>query len=513
MTFYRIKKITAVFIFSSVISLALSAQSKISASNSATELAVKSDITSLVAETSIGATSLRPTPQLAMSSDNYPVTAGDVYTLAFAVGTNPVTYTVSVDTTYKFRVANLAVLNVQGMTFVQLKKQVEDIVTKNYPLSGVQFVLVTPAVFQVTVNGEVVQTEIKQTWALTRLSSVIQGVKTPYSSERNIVITSANGKKKEYDLFKAQRFGDLSQDPYVRPDDVITLNRVGRLVSVSGAVERPGKYELKDGENLNKLFEYYGGGFTDYADKSRIEVVRYNPSELKSHVLYLNEKNLEKDFVLEDNDAVKIVSSSDLRPVMFMEGAVISSSIDDMDSVDAAEMAKIPVRFDTETNYATLLRSNEKRFQQTADLENAYIIRNGQVIPIDINKILYDRSFYSEEVVQPYDTLRIPFKLYFVTVSGAVRNPGRYPFIPDRSWEYYIGLAGGFDSSRNKREKIEITDINGNKLDKKSVLSPETTIKAVENSASYQLNQNFTPWLQIISTMVSTLALIFSLVM
>ena len=96
--------------------------------------------------------SLENSAQLAMTEANYMVTAGDVYQLIFNANGNAINYTVIVDTTYKIRVANLAVLDVRGKTYSALKKQVEEIVMKNYPFSGVQFILTQPAVFYVTVH-------------------------------------------------------------------------------------------------------------------------------------------------------------------------------------------------------------------------------------------------------------------------------------------------------------------------------------------------------------------------
>ena len=81
------------------------------------------------------------------------VTPGDIYSLNYAVGTNPVSYKILVDTSYKIRVSNLAVLDATNKTYMQLKKQVEEIVSKNYPLSGVQFILTSPASFKITVTG------------------------------------------------------------------------------------------------------------------------------------------------------------------------------------------------------------------------------------------------------------------------------------------------------------------------------------------------------------------------
>ena len=216
----------------------------------------------------VGSAALRPSAQIAMSSIDYPVTAGDIYTLAFAVGTNIVSYVLSVDTTYKIRVANLAVLDGAGLTFVQLKKQVEGIVTKNYPMSGVQFFITTPAVFNVIVQGEVLQTKVCQAWALTRVGDLLENLYTPYSSERFVEITSASGVKKNCDLFKAFRFGDMENNPYLRPGDVISVKKAERRVEISGEIEREGLYELAEGENIKELVEYYGGGFTSFADSA-----------------------------------------------------------------------------------------------------------------------------------------------------------------------------------------------------------------------------------------------------
>jgi protein involved in polysaccharide export with SLBB domain len=162
------------------------------------------------------------------------------------------------DSTYRIRVANLAVVDVAGKTYPELKQLVESIVVKNYPMSGVQFVLATPAVFKVTLKGEVNSVQERNAGALSRLSTVVAGSFTAYSSTRDIEITSLSGKKKSCDLFKADRLGDLSQNPYVRPGDVITIKRTSRRVTVNGAIERPGAYQLLEGENYAALVTSYG---------------------------------------------------------------------------------------------------------------------------------------------------------------------------------------------------------------------------------------------------------------
>ncbi|MDR2094353.1 MAG: SLBB domain-containing protein, partial [Treponema sp.] len=260
--------------------------------------------------------SLAPNARLALSTPDYPVTAGDVYTLAYLAGSQAVDYTVTVDTGYRIRVSNLAVINAAGKTYNELKAQVESVVTANYPMSGVQFVLKAPAVFKVRVKGEVTVAGEVSAWALTRLSS-LSGHATSYGSLRDVLVTSSNGVTKNYDLFKARRLGDMGQDPYLRPNDVVTFNRAERRVMVSGAVERPGAYQLLGGENLKELVDGYGNGFTAVADKTRMVLVRYNAGEsVSGDRVLLKEKDYLDDIPLFDLDSITVPDITDLRPAM-----------------------------------------------------------------------------------------------------------------------------------------------------------------------------------------------------
>ena len=446
--------------------------------------------------------------QLVMSNPDYMVTAGDIYNLNFVAGTTPVSYSIAVDSSYKIRVANLAIIDASGKTYLELKRQVEDIVIKNYPMSGVQFVLFSPTNFKVVVKGEVKQTFEREVWALTRLSSVISGTLTDYSSTRKVTITSANGKSKDYDLFKASRYGDMKENPYLRPGDVITVNRADRKVVLNGSVERPGVYELLENENIKELIEVYGNGLKVQADSSRIEVVRVSDiTEKSGKRFYLNNSDIEKNFLLENKDSIMVFSYVDLKPVFFIEGAINVSA--DGEGTELETSARRPMRFEKGTNYAYYIRQNRNIFGSTSDLQNAYIIRKLEIIPIDLNKILYDSSYYSDLLIEPNDTLRVPFKQYFVSVAGSVKNPGRYPYIPDRTYDYYIGLAGGFVKSENNGESVSIIDMEGHKIKKNEYITPESTITAKTNSFTYY----FGIYAPVITTILSAISTTISIIM
>lgn len=496
-------------VFSQTSKELISTRNLISSSSSLTDVSSKNSIPSLSFSSSE-----------AMSNPDYMVTAGDVYSLTYVANATPISYSIAVDSTYRIRVSNLAILDASGKSYFTLKKEVEEIVQKNYPLSGVQFILQNPASFKVVVKGEVIQTTERSVWALTRLSTVIENLTTDFSSIRNVTITSYDKKSKSYDLFKALRNGDLTQDPYLRPGDIITVKKANRLVCIEGAVNRPGNYELLLGENLKELIDYYGDGFSYYADCSKFELVRRKiGGDDGGEKIYLTEQAYQDNFGLISFDKITIFNSNDLLPVIFVEGAVNSvkeqksnfginystekNSTKSESSSNLTSNNRIAMHFNEGEDYSFFVRRNKDIFTNVSDLEKAYIIRGTECIPLNLSKILYDSSYDSQVLMQFYDTLLVPFKQFFVSVSGAVYSPGRYPYIPNRTWDYYIGLAGGFVKEKNTNSAIKITDTDGKVHTKDEYILPEMIIEAKCNSGLYYFNQ-FAPVITTVLSVITT---------
>jgi protein involved in polysaccharide export with SLBB domain len=546
--------------------------------------------------------SLAPSAQLALSTPDYRVTPGDIYTLAYLAGSNAIEYSITVDTTYRIRVSTLGMVNAAGKTYNQLKTEVEAIILNNYPMSGVQFVLQQPGTFLVSLRGEVTSAREITAWALTRLSGVTQSL-TAYASTRDITIRSTNGTVRSYDLFKARRYGDLTQNPYLRPGDIITFNRLERRVTISGAVERPGTYQMLKGENMKTLIESYGGGFTQMADRTRGSLTRYTgavsisgdhlpllqeelegdyvlqhldrievpditnlrpavtvwrrerritiegavrrpgtytlmPEEhlkelimdygdgftptanetrfellryvggesVSGNLMYLSAEDLGNNYALEHLDTVRVTSNLSLRPVVFVEGAIFDETTTDLTATN-----RVALQYSQGETYTTLIREHRGWFTSISDTENTYIIRGGKHIPINTNRILYDAEYIDTTEIEESDTLLVPFRQLFVTVAGAVYSPGRYPYIPDRDWEYYVSLAGGFIPSQNAYESVRITDMSGGRHSKGDEVTPETIIHANTNNFLYSFNQ-VAPIITTILTVVSTFISVFLLI-
>ncbi|GHV71900.1 hypothetical protein AGMMS49928_26030 [Spirochaetia bacterium] len=240
--------------------------------------------------------------QLAMANPSYQITAGDVYTLTY----NNIVEVITVDFSYRLTIPGLGVINVADQTYQELKQEIEAIVANIYPQSGVTFTLTNPSSFYVFIKGEVNQAVEQSTWALGRLSSLIGSRLTPYSSTRNITVTSANGQVKTCDLFKASRLGNLDEDPYLRPGDVITVKPLDRKVSVYGEVKRPGSYELLPGENIQELISFYANGYTPGADTSGIELTRHGEDKLD--IIYLTQKEINANYPLQDTDSIYVLT-------------------------------------------------------------------------------------------------------------------------------------------------------------------------------------------------------------
>ncbi len=353
-------------------------------------------------------------PQLAMSMPNYPVTAGDIYTLAFAAGTTPVQYTLLVDLSNKIKVANLGILNCKDLTYNQLKAQVDYLVRQNYPMSGTQFVLTTPSIFLVSIKGEIAHAQEEKAWALTRLSSFVTPYLTPYSSIRDIMIVSVDGKKNTYDLFKAQRNGDFTQDPYMRPGDTIIINRSKRKVEIKGSIERPGTYELLAGEELAELITTYASGITSTADTSRIRLVRIDESATKlEKVLYLTKADIENNYPLKDKDKILIPDWAELQPFIELKGVIKNPlNMEYESNINSAQNStiyktRIPVYVDE--TYTSLVRRIKYLLTDFSDIAGIYIERNGTKIVLKADCILQDMSFESTYRVQQNDVLIVPY--------------------------------------------------------------------------------------------------------
>jgi len=93
-------------------------------------------------------------------------------------------------------------------------------------------------------------------------------------SMRNIQVRRANKLVAEFDLYAMLLKGDASKDVRLRSGDVIFIPPVGRLVAVTGSVNMPAVYELKDADTSVADVLGWAGGLTTTAKVQKVTVER-----------------------------------------------------------------------------------------------------------------------------------------------------------------------------------------------------------------------------------------------
>lgn len=454
---------------------------------------------------------------IAMAATDYPVTPGDVYTLQYLQSNQAQSLALFVENDYMINLSIFGVLDARGLTYSELKKQIESIVVDAYPNSSPQILLKSPGAFNVLVKGEVKTAQFAGAWGLSTLGEVVRNLFTEYSSGRTVEIVSSDGTSKRYDLFLASREGDISQNPYVRPGDTIIVHEADRIVRVEGEVRRPGVYELLPGDDLEDLLTYYGNGYTTLGDRERIVIRRWNAEEGEyeyGKTLYVNANKGElSEIDLYNHDIVAVPSKEEELPVVLFKGAITVVE-EESNGNHVLFSQTLPHQFNPGERLSTAVMTIiDKLSPIYSDIENAYIVHEGETEKKFINlKLLLEHPGGENDIVlQPNDTIVIPFKQMVVLVGGEVQNPGQYPYLPNRTWDYYVGLAGGFDQENHIGKAVVIRDVDNNRKKKTDIIEPEDKIIAPINHPLYYIDKWALP-VTVASSVIALIVSIFNLI-
>jgi len=447
---------------------------------------------------------------LAHSTHDYPVTPGDVYLLSWVTMTGAQSIEIVIRGDYQAHLGIFGVLQAHGMTYLQFAAAVEQKVTAVYPQGRPQCIVRSTGIFLVRVQGEVKLERTVECWGLTRLSAIVGDNATNNSSYRNVEVKSQSNSTQRYDLFAARRMGIREQDPYIRPGDVITVKRTQTRVVISGEVNKPGVYELAEGEGLADLIEKYAEGFSVLGDTARIRIVRTLSAEKNGESFLLDSSTSEyKSFKLRYLDEVTVGSRVDSFPVVHFEGAVVTGKPGTASELEPAP-GKYTSRITGGERLGSIVRGMREVFSPFASLSEAYIIRRDRDLPIPANleKLIFDYSAADDVVLEAQDRIIVPFKKYYVTVSGAVLKPGRYQYAPGKRFSYYLDVAGGTDPQKNSGNSVIISDSNENRLALDRVIQPDDRIYAEYNNGLYHFQQ----WGVVLGTTVSVAALVVGII-
>jgi polysaccharide export outer membrane protein len=340
-------------------------------------------------------------------------------------------------------------------------------------------------------------------YAVSALSTITNalfasGGPSEVGSLRNIQL-KRNGKLvKEFDLYSLLLKGDTSNDVRLQQGDVIFIPLLKETVQVSGSVQRPGKFEIKEGEKILDLYEY--AGFQNVNGRLEINEIDVENLGRKTEIYSLNDKNI-LDRLLKGSDAFYITNSSNLlSKTMNIAGEVNFPgiySINDGDTILSVIERAGGLKDNAYTFGAVFTRVDVARIQKNGFLKSAEILEKAmadsvmssvssdsrsasyalvrefivklrdleptgrQVVEIDTYMLKSDPAL--DFMVQDGDDLFVPKRTNSISVMGEVTNQSTHLYRNDLELYDYIELSGGLGPIADK-SKIYIIQSNGQSI-------------------------------------------------
>ena len=416
----------------------------------------------------------------AIGDSEYPVTPGDMFTLAYSDAKNLITLELQADNDCRVAIPSIDVIDASGMTYKQFKTNVEETISKYYTYSSPQLMLTGCGVFSLKVTGEVRFSQYVTAWGCSRLSDLAVYA-NEYASTRKVEITYRDGSKRTCDLFNALRNGSDEDNPLLAPGCEVRFLKAPVIVSLDGAVSKAGVYQPLAGESLYDLIQDYGGGLLNSADAQSIRVSNYVDGAYVASYMTLGDA---KAYIPVNGDVVTVIYSAQKNAHVSVTGAISAQ-----DGGTGLSMANsLDYSFAEGETGEHVIASVSPIILSTGDISSAYVLRDGKRLALST-------------VLKAGDNIIIPFSRQTVTVTGYVNNPGTFAFVPDMTSDYYIALAGGFSASSSGR--VKVLDASGNKVNADNVPSGATVVAKNNN-----LTTNIAFSASIISLLTNVLILI-----
>lgn len=149
------------------------------------------------------------------------------------------------------------------------------------------------------------------TYTISSLSTLVNAIfasggPAPQGSLRHIQVRRDGNTITDFDFYDLLIKGDKSKDVRLESGDVLYIPHVGSLVAISGSVNVPAIYEMKDSSELQDLIDT-AGGMSTVADTSKITIDRLVDHEARKTLEFPYDDRARATPVL-DGDIVRVLS-------------------------------------------------------------------------------------------------------------------------------------------------------------------------------------------------------------
>ena len=335
-------------------------------------------------------------------------------------------------------------VHVGGLNFVEAKARINTALRKIYAgisapegsyakvYTGVSIANIRTV--KVNIIGEV---EAPGTYSLSALSTVINalyasGGPTENGSFRNIQVVRGGKTIAHLDIYNFLLKGSQEGNINLNDQDVIIVPPYKNQVEVIGFVKREGIYEVKEGEKLSSLVDYFGG-FKSNAYKDIMVVERIVGAKREVKEVPFSDAG---KFAMQGGDKLLIHKLSDIyHNRISITGAVYqpgnyaySEGMTVLDLIDKAA----GVREEAYLNRAILFRSIDRVDKQSLNFSLKDLLEKKQTIALQPNDSLH---IYGRDslIAKP-----------MVRIEGAVRKPQKFAYAKGLYPADLIIMAGGF---------------------------------------------------------------------
>ncbi|MFH1453368.1 MAG: SLBB domain-containing protein [Armatimonadota bacterium] len=345
-------------------------------------------------------------------------------------------------------------IHVAGMTLKEVKHQLTVFLNKFYRDCKYSIELVGVRTFKVSVTGEVVvpgSYMANPFYSVTDLLGEAGGI-MPNASMFNIKI-KRDGQEQSYNAYEVVFLGEESDKHCLKAGDIIYVPPLLHEVRVRGEVNRPGVYEITNGETVQDMIDM-AAGFTHDSIPENVFVEREVSGTNNQEVIRIDLKDKHKDFKVMDGDIIVVPTKEIYQNYITIAGEFNTPQ-------GASKLTELHNQKMSALGYTNKWRYEISNGAKVLDIVNACggltdkanlrlaqinrINEDGtrSVIGVDMHKLLHENDQTQNLELKQGDTLAVPPILDNVYVVGELKAPGVFPYAAGSTVKEYVVLAGG----------------------------------------------------------------------
>lgn len=333
---------------------------------------------------------------------------------------------------------------IKGLTVSEAKKVLESKFDRIYDMRNSKFDISInySRVIRINVAGEAMNPGSYTLPAVNAAFNVLSYVGGPsdIGSIRNVQIKRDGEVVNRFDLYRYLFFPEQQSDIFLQNNDYLFVPVARKTVTVTGAIKRPGKYELLDTETWDDLL-VYSAGYLPTSFTGSVQIKRY-----ENNKVFIFDVNL--DSLKRVNGVLPLMNGDEIRVREI--AAVVDNYLEVLGPVE------LPGRYQFRTDMRVSdLIAEAGGLKEDVFAGEAYLTRTRDdltryTIKLNLKDIIEDPGGEADIPLQKRDELEMFSSTYFydafqVSITGAVRNPRSFPLQEGMTVRDLIKLAGGLE--------------------------------------------------------------------